>query len=137
MAGVLGRVGGWWRAAAGCAICASLVAGVIEDARHWVWDNTVGYFRPDQASFDTCLSRQIEGLKRPEGALYQVIVTVPLGDRDQTAFRQVETSLTRAYGETEGAAIRVGALDCEALKPTSGDSAARLATAEASLLRDV
>jgi hypothetical protein len=131
MAGVAGRVGGWWKAAAGCAICASLVAGLIEDARRWMWDWSVGYVLPAQASFDTCLSRQIDGLKRPEGALYQVIVTVPLGDAGQAAFRQIETSLTQAYGETEGAAIRVGALDCEALKPSSGDSAARLATAQA------
>lgn len=124
-----GRIGTWWKAAAGCAICASLIAGIIEDARHWVWDQTVGLVFPEQASFDTCLSRQVDSLRRPEGALYQVIVTVPLGDRDQVAFRTIETSLTRAYGETQAAAIRVGALDCEPLKPTSGDTATRLETA--------
>ncbi len=131
MPDVVGRVGGWWKAAAGCAICASLVAGLIQDARYWVWDRTVGYFFPAQATFDTCLSRGTAALQRPEGALYQVIVTVPLGDRDQIAFRQIETSLTRAYGETQSATIRVGALDCEPLKPAAGDSADRLATADA------
>ena len=131
MPDVIGRVGGWWKAAAGCAICASLVAGLIQDARYWVWDRTVGYILPAQATFDTCLSRGVAALQRPEGALYQVIVTVPLGDQGQVAFRQIETSLTRAYGETQAAAIRVGALDCEPLKPTAGDSADRLATAEA------
>jgi hypothetical protein len=131
MPDVVGRFRGWWKAAAGCAICASLVAGIINDTRTWIWDRTVGFIWPAQASFDTCLSRQLDGLKRPEGALYQVIVTVPLGDPDQTAFRTIETSLTRAYGETSAATIRVGALDCEPLRPTSGDSAARLAVAEA------
>ena len=131
MPDVVGRAGTWWKAAAGCAICASLVAGVIEDTRRWVWDRTVGWVVPAQASFDTCLSRQMVALQRPEGALYQVIVTVPSGDPDRDAFRQIETSLTRAYGETQTAAIRVGALDCEPLKPTAGDSAERLATARA------
>lgn len=131
MAGVFGRVSNLWKAAAGCAICASLVAGIVEDARHWVWDRTVGLVFPAQATFDTCLSRQMRALRRPEGALYQVIVTVPLGDRDQVAFRTIETSLTRAYGETQDAAIRVGSLDCEPLKPSAGDTADRIATAEA------
>lgn len=131
MAGIFGRISNLWKAAAGCAICASLVAGIAEDARHWVWDRTVGLVFPAQATFDTCLSRQMRALRRPEGALYQVIVTVPLGDRDQVAFRTIETSLTRAYGETQDAAIRVGSLDCEPLKPSAGDAADRIATAEA------
>ena len=121
MAGVVGRVGGWWKAAAGCAICASLVAGVIEDARHWVWDRTVGFVFPAQASFDTCVARHMAEVTRPHGSpAFHVLVTVPASDDDRSQFSLIVRSLTRAYGEDATAPVQVEALDCAGMQPTGG-----------------
>lgn len=130
MAERFGRIGIWWKAAAGCAICASLVAGVIEDVRHWITDRTLGRFWPDVATFEGCLGLREADLARPEGASFYVIVARPLGDSGAAKAQLVERSLRRAYGETDEAPVRVGLLDCVAPLPEGGQTDARFAKAQ-------
>ena len=113
-----------WKAAAGCAICAALVAGVLEDVRHAIFRPVINlvdsYFSSPDDQFDACLSDHLRDTPRPAPGPFHVFVTVPQGTDGLGQFRLIDQNLRAQFGEDVSSVVQVESSDCLILQPASG-----------------
>ncbi len=118
------QAGTVWKAAAGCAICAALVAGVLEDVRHAVFGPVIKladrYFGSPDDQFDACLADHLRNTPRPAPGPFHVFVTVPQGVDGLGQFRLIDQNLRAQFGEEVSSVVQVEWSDCLILQPASG-----------------
>ncbi len=113
-----------WKTLAGCAICATVVGGMIEDVRHAVFGPVVSFVSKLSSSpddqFDACLADHLWNTPRPAPGPFHVFVTVPLGDDGRSQFRLIDRNLRAQFGEDVSSVVQVESSDCLILQPASG-----------------
>ncbi|MCE2739155.1 MAG: tetratricopeptide repeat protein [Rhodobacter sp.] len=127
------QAGTVWKAAAGCAIFAALVAGVLEDVRHAVFGPVINladrYFSSPDDQFDACLADHLRNTPRPAPGPFHVFVTVPQGVDGLGQFHLIDQNLRAQFGEDVASVVQVESSDCLILQPASGLAAQMMETA--------